>query len=84
MRYSYIAAPLALAAGASASHLGGNSTIEYTTEVVTAFTTYCPSATSIVHASSTYVVTEVSHLRVSKQQNRNRTSHWRKENVLAS
>ena len=58
MRYSFIAAPLALAAGASA---WGNGTISYTTEVVTAFTTFCPYATSFVHASSTYVVTEVSH-----------------------
>ena len=57
MRYSFIAAPLALAAGASA---WGNGTIAYTTEVVTAFTTFCPYATSFVHASSTYVVTEVS------------------------
>ena len=57
MRYSFIAAPLALAAGASA---WGNGTISYTTEVVTAFTTFCPYATSFVHASSTYVVTEVS------------------------
>ena len=58
MRYSYVAAPLALAAGASA---WGNGTIEYTTEVVTAFTTYCPGSTTFSHASSTYVVTEVSY-----------------------
>jgi len=51
-----IAAPLALAAGASAWN---NGTIEYTTEIVTAFTTFCPDATSFIHASSTYVVTEV-------------------------
>ena len=65
MRYSFIAAPLALAAGASA---WGNGTIEYTTEVVTAFTTYCPYATSFVHASSTYVVTEVSQEQHSLQK----------------
>jgi len=59
MRYSYVAAPLALAAGASA---WGNGTVEYTTEVVTAFTTYCPGATTLTHASSTYVVTEVIHI----------------------
>lgn len=56
MRYSYIAAPLALAAGANA---WGNGTAVYTTEVVTAFTTYCPYATSFTHGTSTYVVTEV-------------------------
>lgn len=58
MRYSYVAAPLALAAGVSA-HPAANGTIAYTTEVVTAFTTFCPSATEVVHGGSTYTVTEV-------------------------
>lgn len=70
MRYSYVAAPLALAAGASA---WGNGTIEYTTEVVTAFTTYCPEATSFTHASSTYVVTEVSY-KLPRAQSQSRNS----------
>jgi len=51
-----IAASAALVAGANAY---GNATIEYTTEVVTSFTTYCPEATSIVHNSQTYTITEV-------------------------
>lgn len=36
-----------------------SSPVIYTTEVVTAYTTYCPSPTSIVHGSVTYTVTEV-------------------------
>lgn len=47
----------ALAAGASA---WSNDTVVYTTEVVTAYTTYCPAATMITHGSVTYTVTEVS------------------------
>ena len=31
----------------------------YTTEVVTAFTTYCPAATTFEHGGVTYTVTEV-------------------------
>jgi len=51
-----IAASAALVAGANAY---GNATIEYTTKVLTAYTTYCPEATSIVHNDQTYVITEV-------------------------
>ena len=58
MRYSMIAAPLALAAGASAWK---NETV-YTTEVVTSYTTYCPGPTEVVHNQQTYTVTEVSLL----------------------
>ena len=57
MRSSVIAASAALVAGANAY---GNGTVSYTTEVLTAYTTYCPAATSIVHNSHTYTVTEVS------------------------
>lgn len=56
MRFSTVAtASAALVAGASA---WSNGTM-YTTEVVTAYTTYCPSPTQIVHNSQTYTVTEV-------------------------
>ena len=58
MRFS-IAATVALVAGASA---WSNTTV-YTTEVVTAYTTYCPSATAITHGTNTYVVTEVSLMK---------------------
>ena len=40
-----------------------NSTVSvtpiYTTEVLTAFTTYCPEPTSIVHNNVTYTITTV-------------------------
>ncbi|MCJ1454613.1 hypothetical protein MMC28_004966 [Mycoblastus sanguinarius] len=60
MRYSVIAAPLALAAGVSA----GNGTIAYTTEIVSTLTTYCPGATTLSHAGSTYVVTKATTLTI--------------------
>lgn len=50
------AAVLAAAAGASA-HYGGNATV--VTEVVTAYTTYCPGPTQITHGTQVYHVTEV-------------------------
>ena len=59
MRSSTIIAPLALAAGASAQY----SATAYTTKVVQTLTTFCPSATSLVVGSSTYVVTVVSLCR---------------------
>lgn len=52
---SVVAASAALVAGANA---WGN--VTYTTEVVTAYTTYCPSSTEVVHGTKTYTVTEVS------------------------
>lgn len=51
MRFSFAAAVAALAAGAVAS--------DAITETVTAYTTYCPEATTIVHGSSTYSVSTV-------------------------
>lgn len=58
MRYSSaIVASAALVAGANA---WGN--VTYVTEVVTAFTTYCPSATEITHGTKTYTITEVSKI----------------------
>ena len=49
MRFSIAA--LVVATGAVASSV--------TTEVVTAYTTYCPEATSIVHGSQTYSIATV-------------------------
>ncbi len=62
MRHSMIAAPLALAATVIA---GGNETapVEYTTQIVTSFTTYCPGPTTLTHGGSTYTVTEVNTRR---------------------
>lgn len=55
MQYSF-ATILAIAAGVSAQ-----SNVTYTTEVVTALTTYCPYATVLTHAGSTYTISEVCH-----------------------
>lgn len=54
MKFS-AAAVLAVAAGVSAFE-----NVTYTTEVVTAVTTFCPAATVLTHAGSTYTITEVS------------------------
>lgn len=52
---SVIVVSAALVASASAT-----SNVTYTTEVVTAYETYCPSSTEVVHGTKTYTVTEVS------------------------
>lgn len=38
--------------------------VVYTTEVVTAITTYCPAATTITHGTNTYTVTEATTLTI--------------------
>lgn len=55
---SYIASA-ALVAGAAATMGNGTQPVQYTTEIVTAYTTYCPAATQITHGAQTYTVTEV-------------------------
>ncbi|KAF2195349.1 hypothetical protein K469DRAFT_722596 [Zopfia rhizophila CBS 207.26] len=55
MRFS-IATAAALVAGATASY--NNTGPVYTTEVVTAYTTYCPAPTQITHGGKTYTITE--------------------------
>ena len=54
----FATAVLALAVGAMALK---NETlaVTYTTQVVTALTTYCPEATEVTYGGSTYTVTEV-------------------------
>lgn len=54
---SIVAASVALVAGANA-HSYDN--VTYTTEIVTAYTTVCPTPTEIVYGTQTYTVTEVS------------------------
>jgi hypothetical protein len=54
---SVVAASAALVAGASAF---GNAT--YVTEVVTAYTTFCPTPTKVVHGTNTYTVTKATTL----------------------
>ncbi|KAI1344754.1 hypothetical protein F5Y15DRAFT_3697 [Xylariaceae sp. FL0016] len=61
---SFVAA-VALAAGVSASYSAapaGN--VTYTTEVVTAYTTYCPAATTMTYGTDTYTVTEPTTLTI--------------------
>jgi len=61
MRFSVIAATAAIVAGVSAT---SNGTVHYTTEVVTAYTTYCPAATEITHGDVTYTVSEATTLTI--------------------
>lgn len=57
MKFSAVFAAAALVAGAYATK---NETVAFTTtEVVTAYTTYCPLPTTIVENNTTYTVTEV-------------------------
>jgi hypothetical protein len=51
-----------IAVAATAVSAWSNDTIVYTTDVVTAYTTYCPAATSVVVGGKTYTVTEVRSL----------------------
>lgn len=53
------AAVAAIAGLASAASSGWGAPV-YVTDVVTAYTTYCPSATMITHGTQTYTVTSVS------------------------
>jgi hypothetical protein len=53
MKFS-AAAVLAVAAGVNAFQ-----NVTYTTEVVTAVTTYCPEPTEITYGGTTYTITEV-------------------------
>lgn len=57
MKFS-AAAVLAAAAGVKA-YSNATYPTSYTTEVVTAVTTYCPEATEITYGTNTYTVTEV-------------------------
>jgi len=57
MKFS--AAVLALAGAASAY-----SNVTYTTEVVTAITTYCPEPTTITYGETTYTITEATTLTI--------------------
>jgi len=57
MKFS--AAVLALAAGANAFK-----NVTYTTEVVTAITTYCPEPTTVEYGGTTYTITEATTLTI--------------------
>ncbi|KAH8169811.1 hypothetical protein LIA77_10355 [Sarocladium implicatum] len=53
-----------MAAVAQAAAMYGNGTVTTTTEVVTAFTTYCPEATTLTYGDKTYTVTEATTLTI--------------------
>jgi len=63
MRFSIALTALA-ASVASASYGYGNTTDYTTTEVVTSYTTYCPSPTQITHGTHTYTVTSATTLTI--------------------
>ncbi|KAL8393066.1 hypothetical protein RB595_003027 [Gaeumannomyces hyphopodioides] len=60
MKFSAAAVVAAAVAGVSA----GYSNVTYTTEVVTALTTYCPEATQITHGGKTYTITKATTLTI--------------------
>jgi len=61
----YAIAVAALVAGVSATYPVANATAPvYTTEVVTAYTTYCPAPTVITHGASTYTVSSATTLTI--------------------
>ncbi|KAL5344634.1 hypothetical protein ACLOAV_010326 [Pseudogymnoascus australis] len=52
------------ALGAASTGKFANETDHYTTQVVTAYTTYCPVPTTISHGNKTYTVTEATTLTI--------------------
>ena len=70
MRYSILAAPIALAASVSAatSVSAGQYATSYTTQVVSTLTTYCSSATSLSVNGKIITVTGVSYARFAALQ----------------
>jgi len=61
MKFS-VAAVIAAAAAVQAGHAGHN--VSYTTEIVTALTTYCPYATTVENNGVTYTITEATTLTI--------------------
>jgi hypothetical protein len=66
MRYSVAVAALVATASASYNYTTPAAPVYpvYTTEVVTGYETYCPSATEITHGGKTYTVTEATTLTI--------------------
>lgn len=66
MQFSTLAVFAAAVLGVSASRPAGahNGTVHYTTEVVTALTTYCPEPTTVSYGTQTYVVTKPTTLTI--------------------
>jgi hypothetical protein len=62
MQFTSALAVAALASTAAAWYPASNSssvTVDYVTDVVTSYTTYCPEATTLTYNSVTYTITEV-------------------------
>jgi hypothetical protein len=62
MQFTSAFAVAALASTAAAWYPSSNSssvTVDYVTDVVTSYTTYCPEATTLTYNSVTYTITEV-------------------------
>ena len=69
---------VALAALVGLASAWGNSTYETTTtEVVSSYTTYCPSPTEIVEGNKTYTVTSVSIHPTVRTKNHHLTRKYR-------
>lgn len=70
MRFAAAVTAATMAGLASASvaptmdHPKNGTAPAYVTEVLTAYTTYCPEATKITHAGETYTVTEATTLTI--------------------
>lgn len=67
VKASHVPVPIITASYAPAPspvHPAGNQTVVYATEVVTSFTTFCPSPTTFVHGTQTITVTEATTLTI--------------------
>jgi len=67
MQFTSAFAVAALASTAAAWYPSSNSssvTVDYVTDVVTSYTTYCPEATTLTYNSVTYTITEATTLTV--------------------
>jgi len=66
MQFSTAVAVAALAATAQAWYPSNSSSVvvDYVTDVVTSYTTYCPEATTLTYNSVTYTITEPTTLTV--------------------
>lgn len=61
MQFSAVVAVAALAGAAQAWYPSNSSSVvvDYVTDVVTSYTTYCPEATTLTYNHVTYTITEV-------------------------
>jgi hypothetical protein len=55
---------LAVAAALVGAAFASRGNVTYTTEVVTAYTTYCPAPTTLTYSDKTYTITEATTLTI--------------------